>query len=321
MAQGWHYGGLIGKTPTRGGTLGGSATNIATSGVYTPGGFSPDLNTNTVPTSQADDVDAWIKATYLPANATIQEIKPNTSLNNSSVGVDVSTTNTDLAVKVFDSSASSNQGSLGTGTVSGAPAMEMRNMNKNTAPTYPDNAGNTTVGGVAFSWFAPQSEMREIAAQAIPSSHYSTMTSQTTDEAAVWMIYRAGFTQYGTRGGDLYNGITTPSIPYSSYGGAALGLKYFIYRLASTGTVYLVTVALPSQPYGPDANGNYWYIHGLTNVTSSVAAYSSTKNVQVPGKSLQRWGGLVGRSIYTDDPVTLRSTGIITTPEAYQLKL
>ena len=27
--SGWHYGGLIGKTPTRGGTLGGSATNIA----------------------------------------------------------------------------------------------------------------------------------------------------------------------------------------------------------------------------------------------------------------------------------------------------
>ena len=321
MAQGWHYGGLIGKTPTRGGTLGGSATNIATSGVHSPGGFSPDLDTDTVPTSQADDVDAWIKATYLPANATIQEIKNDVRLDNSSAGIDVNTASTDLAVKVFDSSASSNQGAVGTTGTYGAAAMQMRNMNKNTAPTYPDNAAQQTVSGVGYHLMNPAAKMREIAAQAIPSSHYSTMTSQTTDEAAVWMIYRAGFTAYGTRGGHLYNGATTPTIPYGSHGGAAVGLKYFIYRIASTGTVYLVTVALPSQSYGPDANGNYYYIHGLTNVTSSVAAYSSTKNVQVPGKSLQRWGGLVGRSIYTDDPVTLRNTGIITTPEAYQLKL
>ena len=37
-------------------------------------------------------------------------------------------------------------------------------------------------------------------------------------------------------------------------------------------------------------------------------------------KPTQRWGRQLGRSPF-DDPVTLRNTGIITTPEAYQLKL
>jgi len=312
MAQGWHYGGLIGKTPTRGGTLGGSATNIATSGVYTPGGFSPDLDTDTVPTSQADDVDAWIKATYLPANATVQQITDSTALNSTSSGVDVTTANTDLAVAVFNSAAGSAAGSLSTpASSSDCGRLEMRDETGTNVPGYPDMHGDAEI--------TLSSTMRGIAAQAIPNTHYSTMTTQTTDEPAVWLIYRAGFSGYGTRGGALYNNFTTGSVSYGSYPSPVLKLKHFIYRLAGTNTVYRVTPN--NTAYGPNASGYYWYIHDLINVTSSVAAYSSTKNVQVPGKSLQRWGGLVGRSIYTDDPVTLRNTGVITTTEAYQLQL
>jgi len=288
MAQGWHYGGLIGKTPTRGGTLGGSATNIATSGVYSPGGFSPDLNTNTVPTSQSENIEAWIKATYLPANASIVRAVDNDRLDSVT---STSTTNTSLCVAIYNTST--NSGAIRQAGTSGI------GMNGRLRDGTANDLPIVTVASTGA-----------VAAHGIPNTYYSGILTQTTDEPAVFIVFQHKSTYHGLNPG-TYNSFTSTD-GGNPLGGIAQHITHVIFRQVSTNTVFDVTM---------DQFASGGVNHALANVTSSVAAYSSTKNVQVPGKSLQRWGGLVGRSIYTDDPVTLRNTGVITTTEAYQTQL